>query len=258
MRFMIAVPRVSESSSRLVADQAARRDVEAQARAAGARGAHLDELAFALDSFCTTMPVCSSSTSMMTSSIGSSFSPFSSREHDARPADGQLEALAAHGLDQDAELQFAAAGDLEGILVVALGDLDRDVAFGFAQQALADDAALHLVAFVAGERAVIDAEVMTGSAGRSAAPGSARSTAGSDSVSATVASVKPGDGDDVAGLGLSTGGAPGRGRRAPWRRGTSRLPRRRGQRLDGCPALTAPERMRPVRRRPRNGLARWS
>ena len=43
-------------------------------------------------------------------------------EDDARLADGELEALAAHRLDQDAELQLAAAGDLEGVLVVALGD----------------------------------------------------------------------------------------------------------------------------------------
>ena len=57
---------------------------------------------------------------MMTSSIGSSFSPRRRirLEHDLRPRDGQLEALAAHGLDQDAELQLAAAGDLEGILVL--------------------------------------------------------------------------------------------------------------------------------------------
>ena len=37
-------------------------------------------------------------------------------EHHARARDGQLEAFAAHGLDQDAELQFAAAGHLVGIL----------------------------------------------------------------------------------------------------------------------------------------------
>ena len=95
---------------------------------------------------------------MIASSIGSSVSPFSSREDDARLADGELEALAPHRLDQDAELQLAAAGDVEGILVVALGDLQRDVALRLAQQAVADDAALHLVALLAGERAVIDAE----------------------------------------------------------------------------------------------------
>ena len=67
------------------------------------------------------MPACSESTSMMTSSIGSSSVPFArAAEDDARLADGQLEAFAPHGLDQDAELQFAAAGDLEGIVVGVL------------------------------------------------------------------------------------------------------------------------------------------
>ena len=37
-------------------------------------------------------------------------------------------------------------------------DLERDIAFGFAQQPVADHAALHLVAFAAGKRAVVDAE----------------------------------------------------------------------------------------------------
>ena len=74
------------------------------------------------------------------------FAVSSSREDDARLADGELEALAAHRLDQDAELQLAAAGDLEGVLVLALGDLQRDVALRLAQEPLADDAALHLVA----------------------------------------------------------------------------------------------------------------
>ena len=95
---------------------------------------------------------------MITSSIGSSFSPFSSREHDARLADGKLKTFAPHRLDQDAELQLAAAGDVEGVLVVALGDFQRDVAFRLAQQPVADDAALHLVALLAGERAVVDAK----------------------------------------------------------------------------------------------------
>ena len=44
-------------------------------------------------------------------------------------------------LDQHAELQFAAAGDLERILLVALADLDGDVALGLAEQPLADHAA---------------------------------------------------------------------------------------------------------------------
>ncbi len=50
-----------------------------------------------------------------------------------RPADRELEALAPHGLDQDAELQLAAPGDFEGVLIVGLPHVDRDVALGFAQ-----------------------------------------------------------------------------------------------------------------------------
>ena len=52
------------------------------------------------------------------------------------------------------ELQFAAAGD--DMKQSVFGDsstLQRDIAFGFLQQAVADDAARHLVAFGAGERA---------------------------------------------------------------------------------------------------------
>ena len=93
---------------------------------------------------------------MMTSSIGSSLWRVVrvGLEDDLRARDGQLEAFAAHVLDQDAELQFAAAGDLEGVLGLGqIGDVDGDVALGLLHQAVADDAALHLVAFLAGERA---------------------------------------------------------------------------------------------------------
>ena len=70
----------------------------------------------------------------------------------------QLEALAAHGLDQDAELQFAAAGHFHRVLVVGFADAQRDVALGLAQQAVADHAAGDLVALGAGERRIVDAE----------------------------------------------------------------------------------------------------
>ena len=90
---------------------------------------------------------------MVTSSIGSSRSPFSPVWNSTRGRrDRKLEAFAAHGFDQHAELQFAAAGDFE-IAVAGFVHLDRDIAFGLAQQALADDAALHLVAFAARKRA---------------------------------------------------------------------------------------------------------
>ena len=96
----------------------------------------------------------------MTSSIGSSFSPrrLVGAEHHARPRHRQLEALAPHVLDQDAELQFPAPGHIEGILVGVLGDADGDVALRLLQQPLANDAALHLVAFLPRQRPVVDAK----------------------------------------------------------------------------------------------------
>ena len=123
------------------------------------RGAVRPSRPCARDIFCTTMPACSSSTSMTTSSIGSSRSPALVLLHDdARTRDGELEAFAAHGLDQHRQLQFAAAGDVEAVLVGGFLDLQRDIAFGFAQQAVADDAAGDLVALGAGKRAVVDDE----------------------------------------------------------------------------------------------------
>ena len=61
-------------------------------------------------------------------------------------------------LDQHAELEFAAAGDLEGVGFGGVGDLDGDIAFGLAEQPVADLAGGDLLAFAAGQRAVIDAE----------------------------------------------------------------------------------------------------
>ncbi len=77
---------------------------------------------------------------------------------DAGTADGELEALAAHLLDQHAELEFAAARDLERLGLVAVGHLDGDVALGLPEQAVADLAGGDLLAFAAGQRAVVDAE----------------------------------------------------------------------------------------------------
>ena len=52
------------------------------------------------------------------------------------------------------KLQLAAAGDLESVgLAREIADPQRDIAFGLAIEALANDAALDLVAFLAGIRA---------------------------------------------------------------------------------------------------------
>ena len=79
-------------------------------------------------------------------------------EQHFRARHAELEALAAHGLDQDRELQFAAAGNDIGVGIGRRLDLQRDIALGLLEQAVADDAARHLVALGAGERAVVDEE----------------------------------------------------------------------------------------------------
>ena len=73
-------------------------------------------------------------------------------------ADRELKSLAAHLLDQHAQLQLAAAGDFERVALVAVGDFDSNVAFTFTQQTVADLPARDLLAFLAAERPVIDAE----------------------------------------------------------------------------------------------------
>src|ERR1700722_19457337 len=76
-------------------------------------------------------------------------------EDNARPADRELEALAAHLLDQHAQPQLAPARDLEGIPALALAHLDRDIAFRLAEKPSADHAARHLVAFAARQRRIV-------------------------------------------------------------------------------------------------------
>src|SRR5665648_810946 len=70
----------------------------------------------------------------------------------------QLEALAPHGLDENAELQLATAGDLHGVALLGLGDPQGDIALGFAQKAVANHAAGHLRALGPGKRRIVDPE----------------------------------------------------------------------------------------------------
>ena len=79
-------------------------------------------------------------------------------EHDARPGDAEFEALPAHGLDQDGELEFAATLHDVAVGQRRIGDPQRHIAFGFLVEAVANDAARHLIALGAGERAVVDDE----------------------------------------------------------------------------------------------------
>ena len=175
-----------------------------------------------------------------------------SKQH-LRARHGELEALAAHGLDQDAELQLAAARHLIGVLVVwLLDDVDGDVALGLLEQAVADDAALHLVAFLARKRPVVDTEHhrqrrrvdrlgRKGGLDRGIAEGIGNRCLG-----------HAGDGDNVAGLRHVDGGAlqAAEGKNLGDARGFDQRSIA-AQRFDGLVGLMLPEEMRPVRMRPR-------
>ena len=138
----------------LIADQAAGRRVEHQAQTVAAGGAHLDHLGLAL------AHLLHDDAGMLLVDVDHDFLdrllPLAGRlvllQHDARTRHRELKAFAAHGLDQDRELQFAAAGHFHRILVGSFDHAQRDIAFGLAQQAVADHARGHLVAFGAGER----------------------------------------------------------------------------------------------------------
>src|SRR4029079_12782954 len=70
---------------------------------------------------------------------------------DLRLADRQLEALAAHQLDEHRELQLAAALDLPGVRALGLLDAEADVADELGVEARLDLAGGELVAVLAGE-----------------------------------------------------------------------------------------------------------
>ena len=66
--------------------------------------------------------------SIVTRSTGSQRLPSIDLRDDLRLADGELEALAAHRLDQHRQLQLAACLDLPGVGTVGGVDADADVA----------------------------------------------------------------------------------------------------------------------------------
>ena len=106
-----------------------------------------------------TLPECSSSTSMMISSIGSSRLPvvFIPAEDHFRARYAEFESLAAHRLDQDGKLQFTAAGDDIGVGIrYAASMRNATLPSASRKQSFADDPALDLVAFGAGERRIVD------------------------------------------------------------------------------------------------------
>ena len=88
-----------------------------------------------------TVPTKFSGTSMVRCSTGSMSLPSMSLGDDLGPADHELEAFAAHHLDEDGELKFAAAEDLEAVRRAGLFHADGDVGEQFLVEALAQIAA---------------------------------------------------------------------------------------------------------------------
>jgi hypothetical protein len=76
-----------------------------------------------------------------------------------RARHGQLVAFTAHVFQQDGQVQFAAARDFEDRIVAGFGHAQRHVRLQLAVQTLAQLAAGHELAFAAGQRRRVDAEV---------------------------------------------------------------------------------------------------
>ena len=177
------------------------------------------------------MPVCSSSTSMMTSSTGSSFSPVAAslskttRGRDTASSKPSRRIVSIRMPSCNSPRPATSKASLSCVF----GDLERDIALRLAQQPVADDAALHLVALAAGKRAVIDAEGH-GEGRRIDRLGrrSARSPADRRACRRRCALVSPAIATMSPASPRRSAGAPGRGRRAPSTRGRSRPARRRG------------------------------
>ena len=140
--------------------------------------------------------------SIVTRSYGSWTSPSTVAEQHLRARGGQLEALAAHLLDEHGQLELAAAADLERVGALGRADLDRDVAQDLPLEPGLDLAAGHVLALAAGERRGVDAERH---AQRRRVDVEARQRPRVGRVGERVADRhlgQAGDADDVAGAGL--------------------------------------------------------
>ena len=146
-------------------------------------------------SFFTTVPENSSSTSIVTSSTGSSGLPPPSAGRmttRGRPTQSSKPSRRMVSIRMASCSSPRPATSNASVSAPDWVTCERHIALRLAHQPLADHPALHLVAFAAGQRAVIDAEPSwQGSAGRSGAPAIGSVTSGAAIVSATVAFVSP-------------------------------------------------------------------
>ena len=72
--------------------------------------------------------------------------------------DGEFIALAAHGLDKNRQMQFSAAGNLEGLGRISILYAQGDICIEFSVKTVADVTAGHILAVFAGEGGIIDIE----------------------------------------------------------------------------------------------------
>src|SRR5690606_22044634 len=141
------------------ADQAARRDGVFQAHAALAVGDHVGQVALAQAhllhhrALVLLLDVDGDVLVRLLLLAG-----FVLDDHHFRAAHGQLEAFTAHGFDQYRQVQLATPGDLELLGALALLDAQRHVVQQLLVQAILDVAAGDELAFLAGERRVVDLE----------------------------------------------------------------------------------------------------
>ncbi len=117
---------------------------------------------------------------------------------DLRLADGQLESLAPHQLDEHGQRELAAALDLPDVGAVGLVDAQRDVADQLAVEPRLDLAGGEVLTVLAGSGEEL-IPIVTDSDGSSTMMiGSGRGSSASVSVSPIVISGMPGDRDDLA------------------------------------------------------------
>ena len=141
------------------ADQATGRDAVFQAHAATAVGFHVHQLALALAQrlhHATLVAFLDVGRHQLDRLAALAVDIL---EHHARLGDGQLVAFAAHFFEQDGQVQFATAGHFEDAILVGFLHAQRHIGAQFLLQAVPDLAAGHELAFAAGQRRGVHAEV---------------------------------------------------------------------------------------------------
>ena len=143
---------------RAVAHDAARRDLELEMRRAAVARAHVDELRLARAELLhnrADVAVRHLDHQKLDRLV---FLAVDLLVDDVRAGNLEFVILAAHLLDEDREVQLAAAGNLEGVGRVRLLDAHRDVRLDLLEQAVADVARGDVLALAARKRGVVDHE----------------------------------------------------------------------------------------------------